>query len=108
MVQEVLSGVQISANLSQNIMEQITDIKPTSPSAPKPFLPWTALGAAAILILLLLGMSNRYLVRFQKPYSFEATSEPTIEIVDTAIVLDMDSKPDVRNQIGRAGPIGKK
>ncbi|MCY4553111.1 MAG: sigma-70 family RNA polymerase sigma factor, partial [Candidatus Poribacteria bacterium] len=105
---EVLSGVQISANLSQNIMEQITDIKPTPPLAPKPFLPWTALGAAAILILLLLGMSNRYLVRFQKPYSFEAASEPTIEIVDTALILDMDSKPDVRNQLGRAGAIGKK
>ena len=108
LVHEVLSGVQISANLSQNIMQQITDIKPTSPLAPKPFLPWAALGAATILILLLLGMSNRYLVRFQKPYSFEATSEPTIEIVDTAVILDMDSKPDVRNQIGRAGTIGKK
>ena len=107
LVQEVLSGVQISANLSQNIMQQITDIKPAPPLATKPFLPWTALGAAAILILLLLGMSNRYLVRFQKPYSFEAASEPTIEIVDTAIVLDIDSKPDVRNQSGRAGAIGK-
>jgi len=108
LVHEVLSGVQVSANLSQNIMRQITNIKPTPPLAPKPFLPWTALGAAAILILLLLGMSNRYLVRFQKPYNFEATSEPTIEIVDTAVVLDMDSKPDVRNQLGRAGAIGKK
>ena len=108
LVHEVLSGVQISANLSQNIMEQITNIKPTSPLAPKPFLPWTALGAAAILILLLLGMSNRYLVRFQKPYSFEATSEPTIEIVNTAVILDTDSKPDVRNQLGHAGAIGKK
>ena len=107
LVQEVLSGVQISANLSQNIMRQITDIKPTPPLATKPFLPWTALGAAAILILLLLGMSNRYLVRFQKPYNFEAASEPTIEIIDTTVVLDIDSKPDVRNQPGRAGTIGK-
>ena len=108
LVHEVLSGVQVSADLSQNIMRQITDINPTSPLAPKPFLPWAALGAATILILLLLGMSNRYLVRFQKPYSFEATSEPTIEIVDTGVILDMDSKPDVRNQIGRAGTIDKK
>ena len=107
LVQEVFSGVQISANLSQNIMQQITDIKPTPPLVTKPFLPWTALGAAAILILLLLGMSNRYLVRFQKPYNFESASEPTIEIVDTAIVLDLDSKSDVRNQPGRAGTIGK-
>ena len=108
LVREVLNGVQISANLSQNIMRQITDIKPTLPLAPKPFLPWAALGTAVILILLLLGMSNRYLVRFQKPYSFKATSEPTIEIVDTAVILDIDSKPDVRSQPGRAGAIGKK
>ena len=107
LVQEVLSGVQISANLSQNIMRQITDIKPVPPLTTKPFLPWTALGAAAVLMLLLLGMSNRYLVRFQKPYNFEAASEPTIEIVDTAIVLDLDSKPDVQNQPGRAAAISQ-
>ena len=41
-------------------------------------------------------------VHFQKPYSFEAQSEPTIEIVDTAIVLDIASKPAVRHQLGRA------
>ena len=38
LVHEVLSGVQVSADLSQNIMRQITDIKPTPPLAPKPFL----------------------------------------------------------------------
>ena len=62
-----------------------------------------AFGAAAVLVtLLLLGVSNQYLVRFQKPYSFEAQSEPTIEIVDTPIVLNIDVKPDVRSQAGRA------
>ena len=107
LVHEVLSGVQISTNLSQNIMRQIADMEPIPPLTTKPFLPWTALGAAAILMLLLLGMSNRYLVRFQKPYSFEAASEPTIEIIDTSIVLDIDSKPDVRSQFGNAGGTGK-
>ena len=37
---------------------------------------------------------------FQKPYSFEAHSEPTIEIVDTPIILDITAKPAVRNQVG--------
>ena len=46
-------------------------------------------------------MSNRYLTRFQKPYSFEAQSEPTIEIVDAPIILDIVAKPAVRNQVGR-------
>ena len=38
---------------------------------------------------------------FRKPYNLEAQSEPTIEIVDTPITLDIDSKPAVRSQIGR-------
>ena len=54
------------------------------------------------MTLLLLGVSNQYLVRFQKPYNFEAQSEPTIEIIDTPIALNIDTKPDVRSQAGRA------
>ena len=101
LIQEVFSGVHISTGLSQNIMRQVADLKPTPPSAAKPLIPWMALGTAAVLVLLLLGASDRYLTRFQKPYSFEAASEPTIEIVDAPIVLDIDVKPDVRNQAGR-------
>ena len=101
LIQEVLGGVQIPASLSQNVMRQITDMTPTPSPASKPFLPWMAVGAAAILIALLLGASNRYLTRFQKPYSFEARSEPTIEIVEAPIILDIATKPAVRNQVGR-------
>ena len=108
LIQEELGIVQLSPNLTDNIMQQVADIKPTPPPVGKPFLPWAAFGTAAVLVLLLLGASERYLVRFQKPYSFEATSEPSIEIVDTAVVLDIDSKPDMRNQPGRAGATDKK
>ena len=100
-VQEFLGGVQLSASLRPNIMRQVADLKPTPPPV-KPLLPWTAFGTTAVLILLMLGASNRYLTRFQKPYSFEAASEPTIKIIDTDIVLDSVSKPAVRNQAGRA------
>ena len=101
LIQEVFSGVQISTGLSQNIMRQVADLKPTSPSAAKPLIPWMALGTAAVLVLLLLGASDRYLTRFQKPYSFDAASEPTIEIVDAPVILDSQSKPDLRNRAGR-------
>ena len=101
LIQEVLGGVQIPASLCENIMRQVADIKPTPAPAPKPFLPWIALGTAAVLITLLLGASNRYLTRFQKPYSFEAHSEPTIDIVDAPIILDIAAKPAVRSQAGR-------
>ena len=55
----------------------------------------------------MLSVSNRYLARFQKPYSFEAVSEPTIEIIEAPIVLDIDAKPAVRNQIGQTAVFGK-
>lgn len=102
LVQETLGSVRLSENLTQNIARKVSDVKLTPSPTSKPFLPWMAFGAAAVFVLLLLSASNQYLVRFQKPYSFEAHSEPTIEIVDAPIVLDIDAKPAVRNQAGRA------
>ena len=102
MIQEVFGGVQIPASLGEKVMRQVSEMNPAPSSAPKPFLPWMALGAAAVLIALFLGASNRYLTRFQKPYSFDAQSEPTIDIVDAPIIFDIAAKPAVRNQAGRA------
>ena len=107
LVQEVLSSVQIPASVKQNIMRRAADIELTPAPAPKPLLPWAAVGTAVVLVALLLGVSNQHLIRFQRPYSFEAASEPTIEIIDTDIVLDIVSKPAVRNQAGRAVNVGK-
>ncbi|MDE0424281.1 MAG: hypothetical protein OXN25_05390 [Candidatus Poribacteria bacterium] len=45
---------------------------------PKPFTPWLAIGTTVLLIALVFGTSNQDLARFQKPYSFQAKSEPTI------------------------------
>ena len=101
LVQEVLGGVQFPTNLTENIMRQVADLKPTPPPVAKPPIPWGAVGVATLLFAMLLGATNQYLAHFQKPYSFEAVAEPTVEIVDTAILLDMDSKPDLRNQVGQ-------
>ena len=103
LIQEVLGGVQISASIRQNIMREVADMKPTPSPKMEPFLPWVAFGTAVVVAtLLMLSASNRYLIRFQKPYSFEAESEPTIEIVDVPIVLETDAKPALRDQIGHA------
>ena len=102
LIHEVLGSVQLPINLTENIVRRVTDINPASPPTGKPSLPWAAFGAATVLVILLLGVSSRYLTRFQKPYSFEAQSEPTIEIVDAPIVLDTTSKPDIQNRFGRA------
>ena len=101
LVQEVLNGVQIPTSVSQNIMQRVADIKPMPQTTPKPVTPWIAFGTTFLLLALLFGASDQYLTRFQRPYSFEAASEPTIEIVDTDIILDSPSKPAVRNQFGR-------
>lgn len=103
LVQEVLGGVQISANIRQNIMREVVDMKPTPSPKMEPFLPWMAFGAAVVVAtLLMLSVSNQYLTRFQKPYSFEVESEPTVEIIDAPTVLETNAKPALRNQIGRA------
>ena len=102
LVQEILGGVQLSNSLTEDIARKVTDVRLTPPASWKPFIPWTALGGAAVLVLLLLSASNQYLVRFQKPYSFEAESERTVEIIDAPVVLNSEAKPAVRNQAGRA------
>ena len=81
-------------------MQEISRLKPVAPSGGKPIVPW-AIGISTIaVILLMLGVGTEYLSRFQKPYSFEATSEMTIDIIETPVVLDIESKPDVRTQFG--------
>jgi len=107
LVRETLGGVQLSDNIIKNVMQQVADVKPIPTPVAKPLLPWGAFGIATLLVALLLGATGQYLVRFQRPYSFEAASEPTVEIVDTFILLDVDSKPDLRNQVGRAISDGK-
>ena len=101
LITETLRGLQLSTDLSESIMRQIGDMKPTPPVA-KPVLPWAAFGTAAMLIMLLLGAMNQYIAHFQKPYNFDALSEPTIEIVDLPISIDIVSKPVVRSRIGRS------
>ena len=107
LIKEVLGGTQIPARLSEGIKRQIADMKPTPSPTGKPLLPWSAFGTAVVVIILMLGASNRYLARFQRPYNFEAQSQPTIEIIEAPVVFDVESKPDVRNQVGRAASSDK-
>ena len=107
LVRETLGSIPFPVQVTERIMQEVANMKPIPPPVGKPLLPWAALGTAAVLVILLLGASNQYLARFQKPYSFEAQSEPTIEIVDTPIILDITAKPAVRNRVGQAATAGK-
>ncbi len=100
MIREALGNYQITPNLTENIMREISRLKPIAPSGGKPLVPW-AIGVSTLaVILLMLGVGRQYLSRFQKPYSFDAASEMTVELIEAPIVLNLESKPNVRTQLG--------
>ncbi len=100
MIREALENFQITPNLTENIMREISRLNPIAPPNGKPLAPW-AIGISTLaVVLLVLGIGTAYLSRFQKPYSFDATSEMTVDIIETPVVLDIESKPDVRTQLG--------
>ncbi len=105
MIREALDHFKLSPNFTENIMQEISRLKPT-PSASKPLVPWTVAAASAVLIVLMLGIGSQNLVRFQQPYTLDAQAETTVELVDTPIVLNLDTKPDVRNQLGNSNALG--
>ena len=107
-LQENLGSFQLPDNLTENIMQEVSRISPIPPSAvSKPVAPLAVSAASAVLIFLLMGVGTQYLSRFQKPYSFSATSEPTVEIIDAVFVIDSPAKPAVRTQAGSSVLPGK-
>ena len=108
MIRETLGSVQLPANFTENIMRQIADIKPIAPTSSRPLVPWAAAAATAIFIFLIMGVGSEYLARFQKPYTVNAQSETTVEIIDAPIVLETQAKPDLRNQAGHFETDGKR
>ena len=100
LLSEALRSLQLSTDLTENIMKKVDTLKP-KPQITKPLLPWAAFGTAVVLFVLTIGAMHQYLPRFLQPYNFEALSEPTIEIVESPINLDIVSKPTLRNQVGR-------
>ena len=108
MIRQNIGSFQLPTNLTENIMREASRFVPTAPVANKPVLPWALSAASAVLILLLTGVGTQYLSRFQKPYNLNATSEPTVEIIEAAFVLNAPAKPAVRNQAGNSTNPGKR
>ncbi len=109
-IREALENFQISPNLTETIMREVSRIKPMPPSSSsKPVMPWAVAASTLAVILLMFGFGHQqYLGLFQKPYSFDASSEMTVEIIDTPIVANLESKPDIRIQIGSVNALGKR
>ena len=108
MIREALENFQITPSLTDNIMQEIARLKPVTPSGSKPLVPWGTIGVSALVVVfLMLGVGTQYLSRFQKPYSFDAASEMTVELIEAAMVLNLESKPDVRTQLGNVNTPSK-
>ena len=101
MIREALENYQITPNLTDNIMREISRLKPMTPSGSKPLVPWAVGVSTLAVVLLMLGIGNQqYLSRFQQPYSFDAPSEMTVELIEAPVVLNLEAKPDIRTQLG--------
>ncbi len=107
LIQEVFGIFQLSPNLTENIMQKIARIKPTSPPVRKPWIPWGLSFASTLLVILMIGFGTRALSRFQQPYNFDATSEMTVELIDAPVVLELAHKPDALTRFGRTDTPGK-
>ena len=105
MIREALEHFQITPNLTDNIMKEISRLKPI-PSNSKPIIPWVVAASTAVIIALMLGIGSQFLAQFQKPYSFDAQAEMTVELVDSSLVLNLEQKQEMRNQVGRANAVG--
>ena len=101
MIREAISNFQISPNLTENIMQEVTRIKLTPPSSSKPVIPWVIGVSNAVLIVLLLGIGSQLLSHFQKPYSLDSQSQMAVDIVDSSIVQNLETKPNIRNHLGK-------
>ena len=108
MIREALENFQITPNLAENIMHEISRLKTAAPSGSKPLVPW-AIGVSVLaVVFLMLGIANhQFLSRFQKPYSFDAASEMKVELIDVPVVLNLESEPDNRTQLGNANAQNK-
>ena len=106
-IRESLGSFQLSDTLEANIMREVSRTTLAPPAVSKPLLPWAISAASAVLLFLLMGIGTQYLSRFQKPYHFNATSEPTVEIIDALFIIDSPAKPAVRNQPRRSALPGK-
>ena len=108
MIREALDHFKITPHLTENVMREISRTKPAAPSSGKPVVPWAVAASTLAVGLLMLGFGNSNLLTLQKPYNFDASTEVAIEMIDTAIVTNLEHKPDVRTQIGSVLTLNKR
>ena len=100
LIREALDNFQISPNLTETIMDEISRTKVSTPASGKPLFPWTVAASTLAVVFLILGFGNsQYQIRFQQSYSIDAKTEMTVGIIDIPIVENLKEEPDVRIKI---------
>ncbi len=100
MIREALEHFQLSPNLTDNIVKEVARLKPAAPTATKPFIPWGVAVSSFVLIVFMFGIASQFSARFQAPYSLDAQTETTVELIDAPLLQNVDIEPDFRRQLG--------
>ena len=106
-LQQNLGSFQLPDQLTENIMREVARLRPVPAPTGKPVTPLALSAASAVVLFLLIGIGTQHLTRFQKPYNLDASSEPTVEIIDAVFIYDSPAKPAVRTQSGSSVLPGK-
>lgn len=99
-IHESLSSFQLPAQMTENIMKEISRTTPATPSTNKPWVPWVVSTLSAILVLLLIGIGIQHLSLSYQPHDLNSESELMVEIVDIPVNIVSKIIPDQRNQLG--------
>ena len=106
LIQRVLDGDQdvftVLVNKYQKPIHALV-----SPSVSKAWILWRFSFALTFLVILMIGAVPLALSGFQQPYNFNATSEMTIELVDTPIVEVSARQSNTQTRLGISDTHGK-
>lgn len=101
MIREALEHFKITPNLTENIMREVSQTKPNTPSGSKPFVPWLIAASTMVVVLLMLGIgNNRFFAHYQKPYDLATNSEMTVDIVEAPVMANLVLEPNLQRQLG--------
>ena len=105
-IREALENYQISPNLTDTIMKEISRSKPVAPVGSNPLMPWVVATSTIAVVLLILGFGGKQLFTlFHHPYTFDDTAETAVEIIDSPIIANIESNPVMRKQIGNVNTL---
>ena len=104
MMENTLGVFQLPPTFTQQIMNRIDRISPTTAPQSKPIVPWIAV-TATLVVALFIGLGQRSMMRFQQPYSLDAP-EPAnrVELIDMPAILLPEAKPALVNRVGQLNP----